>query len=124
SPGGYRTDTWSTDPEPPRPAPGQVRAPASGVASTMYESSCACRSCCGCTSQAQRGTRLTLVGRDLALQGIQPLKLHLVTQLVQKPDLQVPAVNVFGKIEQVHFQRRCCSAADRRLVPEIRHPRQ
>src|SRR5438034_11272169 len=61
--------------------------------------------------------------RDRLLQGIEPVVLLLVAQLLEEADLQVPAIKLLVAIEQMHLQQRHRDRVHRRAPADAGDPR-
>src|SRR5207302_977588 len=61
--------------------------------------------------------------RDRLLQGIEPVVLLLVAQLLEEADLQMAAIKLLVAIEQMHLQQRHRDRVHRRSPANAGHPR-
>src|SRR5438132_1026775 len=61
--------------------------------------------------------------RDRPLQGIEPVVLLLVAQLLEEADLQMAAIKLLVAIEQMHLQQRHRDRVHRRSPANAGHPR-
>src|SRR5207249_4412132 len=61
--------------------------------------------------------------RDRPLQGIEPVELLLVAQLLEEADLQMAAIKLLVAIEQMHLQQRHRDGVHRRAPANAGHPR-
>src|SRR5216117_4297133 len=61
--------------------------------------------------------------RDRLLQGIEPVVLLLVAQLLEEADLQMAAIKLLVAIEQMHLQQRHRDRVHRRPPANAGHPR-
>src|SRR5947207_12894509 len=59
--------------------------------------------------------------RDRLLQGVEPVVLLLVAQLLEEADLQVPAIKILVAIEQMHLQQRHRDGVHRRAPANARY---
>src|SRR2546428_7449643 len=61
--------------------------------------------------------------RDRLLQGVEPVVLLLVAQLLEEANLQMPAIKLLVAIERMHLQQRHRDGVHRRAPANAGHPR-